>query len=664
MTTIVCCVIVIILITILDIFKHQNHEIAKLTNFKIVEVVKIDSSNEDFSITFETDDYSVSDADGRKQAQFYNQYPILNTESVIADTINSIIQSKREEFFDIYYDRFLENLDLVKENDPYLIEHPYYCKVSSEIAYQDSSFISFKFTDNWYQGSVSNTNYYGLTFNLETGNIVYLGDLYDTSETEIKQMIMDASMEYFPDDIGLDSFNGEETFNNYEINDYRFYMTNSNVIICYDTYELTSGAGGPILISIPLPSSSISRKKGKVPVAVNNRKIAKLPNLPKVITDINEIVPNGWSLLDSLEHDFNGDGLKDLIGTLDHPINHRVMRPRLLFIYLNNGNGYSLNLENPYLIRNRDEGGIFGDPYQEITASKNTFTINAYGGSAWRWSEYETFELKNERWFLLSNKHSYGYGGFETSYEFNDFTNEIGFRRVTEESPEKENPESLTYYVQLDQQQSLEDYAYFSYHSGERIQAQEIKTIEYNSGIENFEGEYPKLSESNILARNEKYIVYRISQSEDTVFIGVYTFADKNLQMIARYYITEQSEEDFPGYVAKIYKDRLYYTEDISKVVSVRKDDIILKQREIVAVQLISMKLDGSDKQVIIKADHPEYDEDGIIQNYLSYFSLFYEITGNEIIMHLHGGDNELYYKMNLIGEDLSFIGSLPRGDW
>jgi hypothetical protein len=426
-------------------------------------------------------------------------------------------------------------------------------------------------------------------------------------------------------------------------------------------HEVVSNAEASTSMSTPIAKSTEGEA---VPIAVNNKEILKLPDLPKNIKNIKEIAPKGWSILDLLSNDFNGDGLKDIIGVIEHPIDDKIMYPRILFVYFNKGYGYSLNITNPYLIRNKDEGGVFGDPYQEITASKNTFTTNAYGGSGWRWSENHTFEFKNGLWYLMSIKQSYGYGSFETSYTYNNYKSCIGSRRVTEESPEKKNPLSLKYYVKLDKQPLLEDFAYTVFLSEERILHPEINSIGYNTGITHFEGNYPQLDESSILARNKKYVVYKINQAKDIAFIGVYTYANKKLQIIARYNSKDQNEEGFSDFSATIYKDRIYYNEDINKLVSIQEKGKISKQREVIAVQLISEKLDGSDKKVIFKVNNPQYKENKTIENGLDYMSLIYEITGNEIIVQVFGGNNQPYYKMNLQGGEKRLIGSIPRGDW
>ena len=37
-------------------------------------------------------------------------------------------------------------------------------------------------------------------------------------------------------------------------------------------------------------------------------------------------------------------------------------------------------------------GGVFGDPYAGITVKDNYFSIEHYGGSAWRWTRIITFK--------------------------------------------------------------------------------------------------------------------------------------------------------------------------------------------------------------------------------------------------------------------------------
>ena len=76
-------------------------------------------------------------------------------------------------------------------------------------------------------------------------------------------------------------------------------------------------------------------KSEKLPIVINSRRIIELSDLPEKIKSRNDIVSKGWSILDFLKNDFNKDGLLDIVGVIDHPINDKVMYPRILFIYFN-----------------------------------------------------------------------------------------------------------------------------------------------------------------------------------------------------------------------------------------------------------------------------------------------------------------------------------------
>lgn len=418
---------------------------------------------------------------------------------------------------------------------------------------------------------------------------------------------------------------------------------------------------GNITKSIASPTKSdVKGKVLKVPTAVDEGKIANLPKFPDKIKTKDEILPKGWKMLDILENDFNSDGLSDIVGVIEHPYIENEIYPRIIFVYMNNGNGYNRNMVNQYLIRNRDEGGVMGDPYQPLTAKKNTFTTHTFGGSGWKWNENYTFNYINGKWFLLYQEYIGGYGPFETSYLYDDYKIGVGKRRYTEESPEKENPRKLEFTVKLDKPPLLTDFAYNNCNN-ERIKAPVIKSFGYNEGVPHFEGDMPPLNPSSVSYENKDYVVYKINQSEKIAFLGVYNYAKNHLQVIARYSIYDNNISDFS---CKIYKNRLYFQEEITKMVNVRTNGEIKKRSEIVGVQLVSMNLDGSDKKVVFKAYQSKYKENEIIDDDLDYMTLDYEIIGDEIIVEVYGGNVFPYYRMNLDGGNRKLIGSVPRGAW
>jgi hypothetical protein len=89
--------------------------------------------------------------------------------------------------------------------------------------------------------------------------------------------------------------------------------------------------------------------------------------------------------------DLNGDGLQDYILVIERPeltaakYGYDVQQRPLLILVRNNENKLSEVKRNEQIVYCSDCGGVMGDPFMGVTVGKNTFTVNHYGGSAWRW---------------------------------------------------------------------------------------------------------------------------------------------------------------------------------------------------------------------------------------------------------------------------------------
>lgn len=122
-----------------------------------------------------------------------------------------------------------------------------------------------------------------------------------------------------------------------------------------------------------------------------------------------DYIPENFAILKSATGDLNQDGILDVALVLHQlgedtivPVGRDYV-PRPLLLFLKNENGeYSLVTQNDKAVYCYDCGGIFGDPFYEVTIENGVFTIYHYGGSNWRWTRDLTFKYdKNEQdWFL------------------------------------------------------------------------------------------------------------------------------------------------------------------------------------------------------------------------------------------------------------------------
>ncbi len=133
-------------------------------------------------------------------------------------------------------------------------------------------------------------------------------------------------------------------------------------------------------------------------------------NIPATGKDIFVFIPEGYDTLQTAWGDLNKDGKEDAVLALHAKemedqigvtINDEDVPQRFLLILLKSNNGFTLSAKSDKAIMCRSCGGIFGDPFSEISIKNNVLSISHYGGSAWRWSYVHKFRLQNNNWLLI-----------------------------------------------------------------------------------------------------------------------------------------------------------------------------------------------------------------------------------------------------------------------
>lgn len=111
----------------------------------------------------------------------------------------------------------------------------------------------------------------------------------------------------------------------------------------------------------------------------------------QVPAEVRPFVEAGTKAIAVEAADLNGDGRGDFVLVLerenpatdgdDFPVNQR---PLLLLVRGADGR-LAVEKRNERLVMCSRCGGVFGDPFEGVEAGRNTFTVNFYGGSNWRW---------------------------------------------------------------------------------------------------------------------------------------------------------------------------------------------------------------------------------------------------------------------------------------
>ena len=129
----------------------------------------------------------------------------------------------------------------------------------------------------------------------------------------------------------------------------------------------------------------------------------------KVPADVLPFVEAGTKAIAVEKSDLNGDGREDFILVLekekpakdadDFPVGQRP-----LLILLRGADGkLTMIKRNDRVVMCSQCGGVFGDPFEGVIAGHNTFSIEHYGGSSWRWKYSYKFNYSriDKSWQLV-----------------------------------------------------------------------------------------------------------------------------------------------------------------------------------------------------------------------------------------------------------------------
>lgn len=129
----------------------------------------------------------------------------------------------------------------------------------------------------------------------------------------------------------------------------------------------------------------------------------------KIPSEVQPFVESGTKAIALEAADLNGDGRQDFILVLEKESPERDQydlpaNQRPLLILTRGADGkLALAKRNERVVLCSQCGGVFGDPFEGIETGRNTFTVDLYGGSAWRWKYAYKFNYSriDKTWQLV-----------------------------------------------------------------------------------------------------------------------------------------------------------------------------------------------------------------------------------------------------------------------
>lgn len=127
---------------------------------------------------------------------------------------------------------------------------------------------------------------------------------------------------------------------------------------------------------------------------------------------LSKFIPANYSILKLTFGDLNMDRIEDCILVLKKngedttsAVGEGSGNRPLLLLLGDESNQLFLARRNDNTVYCYECGGIFGDPFVDITINDNSFTIEHYGGSVWRWTRSITYKYSksDNEWYLYSD---------------------------------------------------------------------------------------------------------------------------------------------------------------------------------------------------------------------------------------------------------------------
>lgn len=191
-------------------------------------------------------DRSYYDDAGNLKVQIYYDQVIIQDHGTQFDRINDYILQDAQKFLSGYENQDYESFAMYQflEDGAHFIS-----TADAEVTHNDNSIFSICITTNLFMGGPVTTDKYSMTYDLDIGEPIDLATLFGKEENEMLVQLKDISWNYVQSHYANELFDGaREIIYGYELEEFKYYFENNELIITFPTYELSSGAAGSLRV--------------------------------------------------------------------------------------------------------------------------------------------------------------------------------------------------------------------------------------------------------------------------------------------------------------------------------------------------------------------------------------------------------------------------------
>ena len=160
----------------------------------------------------------------------------------------------------------------------------------------------------------------------------------------------------------------------------------------------------------------------------------------------------GWRVIGQASGDLNRDGREDIALVIEAP--DGLTEPanacsadddysdapvrRLVIAFAEPDGGYRRAADEPRVVLRADEGGVMGDPFEEVSIGNGSVVLDFYGGSRWRWALTLRFRHDDGDWRMtgMTDTQTDSIMNSVLTYDYNALSGKMAV--TAEESPDSE----------------------------------------------------------------------------------------------------------------------------------------------------------------------------------------------------------------------------------
>jgi hypothetical protein len=158
-------------------------------------------------------------------------------------------------------------------------------------------------------------------------------------------------------------------------------------------------------------------------------------------------VPPNYSVVDNVPGDLDQDGIAELVvayNTEKESEDASESVPRELIIYKKEHDGWVIWKRSGQALYGSRDGGMMGDPFEDIQIENGVLSVSQSGGSSWKWGHTDKYRYQDGAFYLIGYSSSYGrICDYWTNVDFNISTGKMIVTKAYEKCDGEEEDQKI-----------------------------------------------------------------------------------------------------------------------------------------------------------------------------------------------------------------------------